>query len=138
MSLVADVLSSAFMPGPFTLVSPKKETCAEIRHLNPEFDTLGVRVPDHDIALSILETIDQPVVATSANLSGSAPAISVEEVENYFGDADVTLLDIPSACAGMASTVVEVKDNGYPVVLREGKITEVRIQQVLEEAALVL
>jgi len=134
MSDAANTLAETFMPGPFTLVLPKQKECSVLQDINPEYQTVGVRVPDHPIAVEILSSIDQPIVATSANISGMKPAISWREVEEYFDGADLTLLQCDTPCSGVASTIVEIQDGVTPIMLREGEISNQQIQQVLKLA----
>lgn len=86
---------------------------------DPERGTLGVRVPDHPLALEVLEATG-PLAATSANRSTEPPAWDATEAEQALGDSVACYL--PGAgLGGLASTVVDVS-GATPRVLREGPV----------------
>ena len=86
-----------------------------------ETDTLGVRCPDHPLALDIIKKADFPLAATSANLSGKEPAKNAQEVLAYFDGKIEGVVDGGSSALGVASTVVDLTEE-EPKVLREGGI----------------
>ena len=64
-----------FMPGPITLILKKKDCISNLVTANS--DTVGVRIPNHEIALSILKSVDYPLATSSANISGSVNNLSL-------------------------------------------------------------
>ncbi len=96
-------------PGPLTLVLPRAG----------EGGTLGVRVPDHPAALALLQAVGQPVLTTSANLSGEAPALSAADVTL---DGLAAVVDGGRAPQGVPSTVVDLTA-GEPRLIRAGPVT---------------
>lgn len=81
--------------------------------------TIGVRVPDHPVAVGLLEQ-SGPLAVTSANVSGGAEAMSDDEARSVFGD--LVAVYVPGvAPGGTASTVVDASGDEL-VVLREGPV----------------
>ncbi|MGI9649056.1 MAG: L-threonylcarbamoyladenylate synthase [Acidimicrobiia bacterium] len=111
-------LAERFWPGPLTLVT---ETAAGLPAWigDRERGTVGVRVPDHQLALRLLAAAG-PLAVSSANPSGGDPALDHHQAESIFGDSVAGYL--PGECeAGVASTVVDVSREP-PLVLRSGPI----------------
>lgn len=125
-------LAAEFCPGPITFVLKKHKGSKLAANLNEGIDTIAVRIPDHEIALSILRKAGCPVVATSVNPSGQPSAISAAEVEGYFSGRIDYLLDGGDCTIGIASTVVDLTGSS-PKILREGSITKEDIESVLED-----
>jgi L-threonylcarbamoyladenylate synthase len=96
-------------PGALTLVLPTHSGIPP---------TLGVRIPDHPLALALLRAVGQPVLTTSANLAGEPPALTAAEVR-LPGVAAV--LDGGPAPGGRPSTVVAIVD-GEPRIIRPGPV----------------
>ncbi len=113
----ADALAKQFLPGPLSIVLPRRD--ARLAHVAPGFDTLSVRVPDHDVALRILDATG-PLVMTSANPHGAPDPRTADEIRAHFPDLLVVGDDVP----GTASTVV---DGTTGKILREGVISEAEV-----------
>ncbi|MBO0746341.1 MAG: threonylcarbamoyl-AMP synthase, partial [Candidatus Dormibacteraeota bacterium] len=107
----ARMLARRWWPGPLTLVLPA---------LGGQEPTLGVRVPDHELALALLREVGSPLATTSANLSGAAPAMTPQEAARLEGVAAV--LDGGPAPGGVPSTVLTLAAED-PEVLRAGPIS---------------
>ena len=103
----------AFLPGPVTVVVPKRDTVPDA--LTGGRETVGVRVPDHEVALALFEAAGTPVTATSANRSGAGSSRTVDEVDPAIRER-ATVLDAGET-PGTESTVVDVRANR---VVREG------------------
>ncbi len=93
-----------FLPGPVTVVVEAAETVPDV--LTGGRERVGVRVPDHDLALSLLERV-APITATSANVSGNPAARRLEDVDDRVREAATIHLD-GGYTAGGGSTVVDV------------------------------
>lgn len=102
-----------FLPGPVTVVVPKRESVPDV--LTGGRETVGVRVPDHEVALSLFEAAGTPVTATSANRSGAGSSRTVDEVDPAIRE-QATVLDAGET-PGTESTVVDVSENR---IVREG------------------
>ncbi len=117
-------LMNVYWPGPLTLVL---ET--------PTGETVGLRLPAHRVAQDLLRAVEFPVVGTSANPSGSPPAVTADEVVAYFGAEIDAVLDAGPTELKAPSTVVRVDESGFRV-LREGFIDASRIEERLSRGFL--
>ena len=122
----ASTLAERFWPGPLTLVLPRAEGFDHDLGAGSA-STVAVRVPAHDVALSLLEKTG-PLAVTSANVSGEPPASTIAEARAAFGDAIPVYLD-GGTCSGGASTVVSLEEGVS--VLRPGPISEDEIRATL-------
>lgn len=113
-------LAARFWPGPLTLVLPRTEI-AQGWDLGDARDTVGVRVPAHDVALALLRATG-PLPVTSANRSGVPTPPDCEGVRAALGEAVAVYLCAGPA-GGTASTVVDLAGPS-PRLLREGAIPE--------------
>jgi tRNA threonylcarbamoyl adenosine modification protein (Sua5/YciO/YrdC/YwlC family) len=118
-------LAARAWPGPLTLVVDRRPDAPGAAGAGG--DTVGLRVPDHDLARTVLRLAGVPVVASSANRSGRAPPASGEEVMANLehlaaADIEVLVLDDGPARYGRGSTVVRAS-NEHLSVLREGWIS---------------
>lgn len=116
VSPILTALAQAFWPGPLTVVV----RCGA--------GTRGFRIPDHRLALRILEKIGRPLAVTSANLSGRPPARRPDEVIAEVGEHVAVVFTDPPQCQALPSTVVDITD-GDLRVLREGAISLERLRQ---------
>ncbi|WP_248904251.1 L-threonylcarbamoyladenylate synthase [Halocatena marina] len=96
----------AFLPGPITVVLERRSGAGVPDVLTGGRERVGVRIPDHPIALDLLERV-APLTATSANRSGAGSARRVEEIAPDFRDAVDAILD-DGETPGSESTVVDV------------------------------
>ena len=103
-------LMECFWPGPLTIVMPGNNGA-----------TVGFRLPDHPVAFAFLEACGVPIVAPSANRSGSPPPTDAAEVVAALGGEIDYILDAGPTRLGKESTVVEIID-GRVTVRREGAI----------------
>ncbi|WP_405104870.1 L-threonylcarbamoyladenylate synthase [Paenibacillus sp. FSL K6-1217] len=131
---VASALIGAFWPGPLTLVLPVRPGVLSPL-VTAGLDTVGVRMPDHPVALALLRAADCPVAAPSANRSGRpSPTLAahvLEDLAGYIGG----VLDGGAAGVGLESTVVQVQPDGTVAVLRPGGITAEQLAAVTGTAA---
>jgi L-threonylcarbamoyladenylate synthase len=119
-------LAERFWPGPLTLVLPRRTSLPTV--LSPN-DTIGVRVPDHDVARTLL-TAAGPLAVTSANLAGGANTRSADEVLAQLGGRIELVLDGGQTPGEQPSTVVDLT-GAQPRVLRAGPISEEEINAAL-------
>lgn len=109
----------SYMPGPITIILEKKEGIGEGFTL--ENNTIGVRIPDNEIALSILRKLDFPIIAPSANISGKDSGVDAREISKELGDFVDIIIDGGILKNAEASTIVKV-ENDKVIVLRQGRI----------------
>ena len=119
----------AFMPGELTLVLKKKACINDL--VTAGKNTVGIRIPNHNIALTILNKVDYPLATSSANISGENNIADFDEIINDLKDyVDIFIKGNISDDLN-ASTVVEL-NNDIVNILREGKISKIDIEKTLE------
>jgi len=121
-------LAERFWPGALTLVLPRHPSLPEA--LSP-LPTVGVRVPDHPVALALLDAAG-PLAVTSANRSGQPETNTAQDVLEQLGGSIELLLDGGRTPGGQPSTVVALQE-GQAVVLRPGPITLEQVEAALGE-----
>jgi tRNA threonylcarbamoyl adenosine modification protein (Sua5/YciO/YrdC/YwlC family) len=117
-------LAAAFWPGALTLVLRRTEA-SRGWDLGGDGSSIGVRVPDHPLAIELLG-LAGPLAVTSANRSGDPPAGDREELEAAFGDAVAVYVAANGRIAGVASTVVDLTAR-EPSILRPGDVDPAQI-----------
>jgi L-threonylcarbamoyladenylate synthase len=121
-------LADVFWPGPLTIVLPRSDA-SRGWELGGDPRTIGLRRPRHLLAMAVLERAG-PLAVTSANLSGSPPARTCEELWALFGDAVAVYLCEEEPLSGTPSTVVDLA-HGEVRILRPGAVPEEGIREVL-------
>ena len=124
----AGELAETFWPGPLTIVC-RRAPSFQLDLGGSGDGTIAVRIPAWDLLLDILR-VTGPLAVTSANLSGQAPATTVERAREIFGEAVGAYVD-GGVCDGAPSTVISTV--GAPVVLREGALRGADLIQMLTE-----
>mgnify|MGYP001160028959 CR=1 FL=1 len=124
---LARSLAERFWPGPLTLVMPKDESIPDL--VTSGLPGVGVRVPDHPVALKLLQATDCPIAAPSANLFGGVSPTTAEHVLLGLGGRIDAVLDGGPCQIGLESTVVSLMGD-KPLVLRLGGLS----LEALEEA----
>jgi L-threonylcarbamoyladenylate synthase len=120
-------LADAFWPGALTLVLPARDDVA------PELvgpDGVGVRVSPHPVARALSAGIGRPITATSANLSGDAPASTLDQARSALGAKVKVYLEGGKLTASAPSTVIAVGASGWRMV-RAGAISQSQIAMAL-------
>ena len=127
----AEALAAAHWPGPLTIVARRRGASASW-DLGEKRGTVGVRVPDHPLALRVLRR-SGPLAVTSANVSGEPSASDCDGILRDIGEHVAVALCWGPDPGGRSSTVVDV--TGPEVrVLREGDISSAAIRAVAEGA----
>ena len=114
-----EALAQSFWPGPLTLVLPKKQLVPDI--ITAGLPTVGLRMPDHPLALALIRTAGVPIAAPSANLFTNLSPTTAEHVREAFGDS-IPVLDGGPCRVGIESTVVSIV-KGTITLLRPGHIS---------------
>ena len=108
-----------FMPGPLTLLLKAKEGLPEwVTHGS---GIIGIRVPDHDVSLALLNAVEKPLLVPSANKSGKPPAVTSKQVEEIFKN-ELDFIVSGEANLDKPSTILDLT-KGEIVVVRGGPIT---------------
>ena len=117
----AECLAQSFWPGALTVVMPRHE----------QNDTVGVRAPDHAVALALLR-LTGPLRVTSANLSGEPDAVTADEVARAFAGSELlaAIVDGGRTPGGRPSTVVDLTRDPA-VLLREGPISAADLERCI-------
>ncbi|REG88991.1 translation factor SUA5 [Winogradskyella sediminis] len=113
----AQLLAEAFWPGPITLVLKKKGIIPDL--ITGGKDTVAVRVPNHPTTLELLNRLDFPLAAPSANPFSSISPTTAQHVEAYFKDAIKMVLDGGACTSGIESTIIGF-ENDEPMIYRLG------------------
>jgi L-threonylcarbamoyladenylate synthase len=115
----AHQLADKFWPGPLTLLLKKSDKISDLVTAGQE--TVAVRIPNHPIALKLLESLDFPLVAPSANPYQSISPTSAKHVADYFENELTLVLDGGFCEKGLESTIVGFEDDDV-VIYRLGSI----------------
>ena len=126
----AETLVAAFMPGPLTLVVPRSRGCAVAAIVSNGLDHIGIRVPDHGVALALLHAAGRPIAAPSANPSGLVSPTTAAHVAEALGEEVSMILDGGPCRVGVESTVVGLGE-GDAVLLRPGGIGRAAIEALI-------
>lgn len=124
----AKLLAEAFWPGPITLVLKKKNNIPNI--ITAGKDTVAVRVPNHPVTLELLNQLDFPLAAPSANPFSSISPTTAEHVDTYFKDSIKMVLDGGACKSGIESTIIGF-ENDQPIIYRLGSTAIEDIEAVI-------
>ncbi len=122
------MLADRFWPGALTVVVEARDEVPDV--LMGGFGTVGLRVPDHELARRIISEAGCGITGTSANISGEPPSKDWQSVEESMGDVLDAIVVGECGNATSASTVVRVVD-GSIHVLRPGPITAEQMEREL-------
>jgi L-threonylcarbamoyladenylate synthase len=123
-----EALTEAFWPGPLTLVCEQQPSLTW--DLGDARGTVAVRMPDHEIALALLERTG-PLAVSSANLSGLPAATEADAAEGMLGESVEVVLDDGPSPKGEASTILDVRLS-QPRLLRLGALSVAAINDVIQ------
>ncbi len=122
-----DSMMDCFWPGPLTFLLPKQTAVPSIVTAGREL--VGVRMPAHPVALTLIAAANLPIAAPSANRFGhTSPTTAQHVLEDLGGRIDLVLDSGPAWC-GVESTVIEVRDH-ETILYRPGAITAEEIETV--------
>ena len=124
-------LMEAFWPGPLTMIVPRKPVVPDVT--TGGLNTVGVRMPDHPVALSLISASGCPIAAPSANLSGKpSPTTARDVIEDLDGRVDAIICSTDCQ-VGIESSVIDMTENP-PIILRPGILTREDFERVLGKA----
>jgi L-threonylcarbamoyladenylate synthase len=127
---IAEQLANAFWPGPLTLIFKKAPGVPE--SITGGQETIGIRFPNHPIAIMLLQQFGGGLAAPSANRFGRISPTTAEAVREELDSAVDMILEGGQCDVGVESTIVDVS-NGVPVILRPGMISKTAIESVLKQ-----
>ena len=123
----ASVLYEKFWPGPLTLVLPKNDKVSDL--VTAGLKTVALRMPDHVTTLKMIDELQCPVAAPSANRFGKTSPTDWQHVQEEFA-GEVAVVDGGASEVGVESTIVRLQDNNVEL-LRPGTILFSDIQSPL-------
>ncbi|MCA9836310.1 MAG: threonylcarbamoyl-AMP synthase [Trueperaceae bacterium] len=121
-------LANAFWPGPLTLILQRSSLVPNI--VTGGQDTVGLRVPEHPVALTVLEAFGGGIAAPSANRFGRISPTTAQHVQEELGGSVQLILEGGSCEVGLESTIVDLS-TGVARVLRPGGIRLQALTEVL-------
>jgi len=126
VSETAKKLIRKFVPGAITLIFRKKDNVED--YITQGKDTIGIRVPDDAFILDLIKELNQPILVTSANISGNGSLLKWEDVYECMKDK-IDAIVMEDARGDKASTIVDVSDEIR--ILRQGPISEEEIMEAI-------
>lgn len=125
----AEELMEKYWPGPLTIILKKKGIVSDITSAG--LDTVGVRMPDNDIALKLIELSGVPIAAPSANISGRPSPTDIERCEEDLNGRVDFIVGSEKSKIGVESTIVDATGE-HLCVLRPGGITLEMLKEIDE------
>ena len=123
-------LAQRYWPGPLTVILRRADRVPDM--VTGGQDTVGLRVPDHPLALALLEVFGGGIAAPSANRFGQVSPTTAAHVREELGDAVDLLLNGGPCRVGIESTILDLSGQ-QPRLLRPGAITIAELEAVLEQ-----
>ncbi|KPV61896.1 MAG: Threonylcarbamoyl-AMP synthase [Candidatus Bathyarchaeota archaeon BA2] len=130
LSPKAEKIARWFWPGPLTLIVPKKPNLPEVVTCN--LNSVGVRVPNHAVALQLINLSKGLLVGTSANKTGEKPPQTAHEAARQLEEEVDVVLDGGPTTLRVPSTVVDLTKK-KPRILREGPVNFKEVPDVLSQ-----
>ncbi|WOD63425.1 L-threonylcarbamoyladenylate synthase [Niallia taxi] len=130
----AEQLMEAFWPGALTIIFQLKEGALS-KLATAGLNTVGIRMPDHPVALKLLELANLPIAAPSANTSGKPSPTTALHVKEDLDSVIAGIVDGGPTGVGVESTVIDCTDS-VPVILRPGGVSHEDIEKVIGEVML--
>lgn len=125
----AYTLAQHFMPGPLTLLVPKAAVIPDL--VTAGSPLVALRIPRHPLTLQVLESLDFPLAAPSANPFGYISPTTAAHVAQQLGTKIPYILDGGSCQVGLESTIVGFPEGRKPVVLRKGGLSVESIEAAI-------
>lgn len=124
----AKLLMAHFSPGPLTYVIPKSAQIPDL--ITAGTAAVAVRIPNHAMALELLQQLPFPLAAPSANPSGFVSPTSAQHVARQLGDKVAYILDGGASEVGVESTIISFLDD-VPQILRYGGLAVEAIEAII-------
>ena len=122
-------LAAKFWPGPLTMVFPKKPNFPDVVTFG--LDSVGLRIPNNDVALHLIRLSGGLLIGSSANRTGEEPPRRVQDISGELKEMVDVVLDGGAAAQGTPSTVADLTSE-KPRILREGPIS---LKEILDALA---
>ncbi len=121
-------LAERFMPGPLTLLLPKRDIVPDA--CTAGRDKVGIRIPAHPVALALIEAAEVPIAAPSANRFGAPSPTTVSHVLRDLGGRIDAILDAGPSPVGVESTVLDPAADP-PIIYRPGGVSREQIEALI-------
>ena len=112
-------IANKYLPGALTLILKKNDKINDLATAN--FQTIGIRIPNNEFILKLIEKIGEPILGTSANLSNEVAIKSAQETYKVFNDKVPLIIEDDNNMIGSESTIIDLSQE-IPKVLRKGAI----------------
>ena len=126
---IFEELAKKFMPGPLTLLLRKKDIIPDLVTAGSPY--VAVRIPSHNVTKSLLDMVDFPLAAPSANPFGYISPTTAQHVADQLGNKVYYILDGGPCDVGLESTIIGMNEKGDIEVLRKGGLSIESIQEVV-------
>lgn len=124
----AEILAEHFWPGPLTMVLPKRENVP--KETTGGLESVAIRMPAHEIALSLIRESRLPIAAPSANISGKpSPTLAEHVIDDFYGRIEC-IIDGGETKIGVESTVLDLT-TWPPLLLRPGGLPLEEIEEII-------
>ena len=127
----AELLANTFWPGALTLLLEKNEMIPDL--VTAGHSRVAIRVPAHPLTLALLQHLDFPLAAPSANPSGYVSPTTAVHVKDGLDGKIPYILDGGACTIGLESTIIGWDESEKPVIYRAGGISKEAIEEVLQQ-----
>ncbi|MEO1259033.1 MAG: L-threonylcarbamoyladenylate synthase [Bacteroidota bacterium] len=125
------LLAAEFWPGPLTMVLPKSKVVPDI--VTSGLPTVGIRMPNHPMALDLIRQAQRPIAAPSANKFGRVSPTQALHVTKNLPAVDLVLDGGPTT-VGIESTIIRMHEDGFEI-LRHGAVTRKDLERIVPHHA---
>lgn len=127
----AGILAQHFSPGPITFLLYKKDIIPDL--VTAGSDKVAIRIPNHPVAAALLQQLDFPLAAPSANPFGYVSPTTAQHVYEGLNHRIPYILDGGAAEVGIESTIIGFDENNAVILYRNGGISATQIENLLGE-----
>ena len=124
-------LYKTLCPGPITFILKKKKKSKISKIATAKKNTVAIRIPKHNVIRNLLNNLNCPLAAPSANIASKLSPTSAEDVVEEFGNKIKFVLDGGRCSIGLESTIIDLTEK--PKILRPGSITIEKIQKIIKK-----
>lgn len=130
------LLTEKFWPGPLTIILKNKGIFAET--VTAGRDSIGMRMPDNQVALDFIQACGRPLATPSANTSGRPSPTKADHVLGDLAGKISAVIDGGETSTGLESTVLDFSNAEKPILLRPGNISKQQIEETIQRSIAVL
>ena len=127
---IASNLKKKFWPGPLTLILKKKSGLKISKKWLSKNNSIGIRIPDHNVPIKIIEKCNFPIFCTSANISSKKSCRNIKDIVKNFKNKKITVINDGKTKFGLDSTIIDVTKNKINI-LRNGYINKKKLKNLI-------